>query len=75
VAFKYRMYTNKSWRDENFVGRKALNWWPGHAFASAGRADLIDASYVLLLQTNGDGEKKKLVEEKKHPPISLNGTM
>lgn len=48
---------NKSWKDLNFVGRKALNWWPGQAFESTVGADLIDASYVPLLQTTGDGGK------------------
>lgn len=51
------MYMYKSWKGLNFVGRKALNRWPGHAFESTGGADLIDTSDVPLLQTNGDGEK------------------
>lgn len=43
---------NKNWGDLNFVGRRALNWWPGNA-------DVGDATYVPLLQTSGDGGKKK----------------
>lgn len=55
------MCMNKSCKDLNFVGRKALSWWPGQAFQGTVGADLIDASYVPLLQTNGDGGKGKEV--------------
>lgn len=57
VAFKYKMYW--SWEDLNFVGRKALKRWPGHTFESSVGTDVTDTSYVPLLQTNGDGERRK----------------
>lgn len=58
MAFKYKMYMNKRWEDLNFVGRKVLSLWPGHAFESSAGADLRDTSYMPLLQTDGDGEKE-----------------
>lgn len=70
MAFKSKTFMNKKhWGDLNFVGRKALKSWSGNT-------DLGDATYILLLQTSGDGgKKKKKTLEKNTPTICTNDAM
>lgn len=65
MAFKSKTFMNKKhWGDLNFVGRKALK-------SRSGNTDLGDATYILLLQTSGDGGKKKKESTGEKYPYNL----